>query len=195
MKPTAVMTKTELRKVYKEKRSALSLAQKDKLEDLMLIQFQQLEIEIPALVMTYAPCAKHNEFDPQLITDFCYFRNPAQTLFYPVVDSGVNTMYCAVVNDETVFAPNEYGIDEPVDGLVMFPEEIDLVIVPLLAFDVKGNRVGYGKGYYDRFLKECKDDVIKIGFSFFDAVPKVTDMNKYDIKLDYCITAERIYSF
>lgn len=189
------MTKTEARKEYKEKRLALKPGEKNKLEDLMLIQFQQLNIDIPALIMTYSAFEKQNEFDPQLITDYCYFKNPAQALFYPVVDIKPNTMFCAVVNDETVFAPNKYGIDEPVDGLIMFPEEIDLVIVPLLAFDVKGNRVGYGKGYYDRFLKECNEDVIKIGFSFFDPLPKITGMNKFDVKLDHCITPERIYSF
>lgn len=189
------MTKSELRKIYKEKRQSLGQAEKNKLEDLMLIKFQQLEIDIPALIMTYAPFEKQNEFDPQLITDYCYFKNPAQVLFYPSVDMEENTMHSVVVNDETVFAPNKYGIDEPVDGLVMFPEEIDMVIVPLLAFDEKGNRVGYGKGYYDRFLKECRKDIVKVGFSFFDPVKKISDINKYDVKLDHCITPGNIYSF
>ena len=69
------MTKDQLRKVYKERRSALSSAQRQKMEDLILIQFQQLDIEIPCSIMTYAPFEKMNEFDPQLITDYCYFKN------------------------------------------------------------------------------------------------------------------------
>jgi len=189
------MTKNELRRIYREKRLGLTAAERNKLEDLMLIQFQQLNIDIPALIMTYAAMEKYHEFDPQLITDYCYFKNPAQTLFYPVVDTEEDNMYCVVVNDETVFTTNKFGVDEPVDGLVMFPEEIDLVIVPLLAFDVKGNRVGYGKGYYDKFLKECREDVVKVGVSFFDAVPNIKDINGFDVKLDHCITPERIYSF
>jgi 5-formyltetrahydrofolate cyclo-ligase len=189
------MTKAELREIYKAKRQALKPAEKDKLEDLMLIQFQLLDIEIPEQVMTYAPFEKQNEFDPQLITDYCYFKNPAQILMYPVMNVKENYMDCSVVNDDTIFATNKYGIAEPVDGLLTLSGEIDLIIVPLLAFDVKGNRVGYGKGYYDRFLQHCRKDAIKIGFSFFDAEPKIKDINKFDIKLDHCITPEKIYSF
>ena len=189
------MTKAELRDIYKEKRLALTHAEKDKLEDLLLIQFQLLDIEIPEQVMTYVAFEKQHEFDPQLITDYCYFKNPAQTLIYPVMNEKENAIHCSVVNDDTIFAANKYGIDEPVDGLEILPAEIDLIIVPLLAFDIKGNRVGYGKGYYDRFLKTCRKDTMKVGFSFFDAVPSIKDINKYDIKLDHCITPEKIYSF
>ena len=188
------MLKNELRNIYKQKRTALTLAEKNKLEDMILIQFQKLNIEIPALLMTYAPLEKFNEFNPQLITDYCYFKNPRQTLFYPVIDKQTDTIDCVFVNDNTVFEKSKMGIDEPVDGLPMFPEEIDLIIVPLLAFDEEGNRVGYGKGYYDKFLKECRKDVVKIGFSFFEA-EKIDDVKNYDIKLDYCITPNKIYQF
>ena len=189
------MIKKELRKLYLEKRMQLSASQKDKLEDLTLIQFQQLNIYIPALVMTYAPLEIKNEFNTQLITDYCYFKNPEQQLFYPVINEADDCMSCIIVNDETEFKKNKYGIDEPQDGLDIFPEEIDMVLVPLLAFDKYGNRVGYGKGYYDKFLKECRPDVLKIGFGYFDAVDAIDDVNAMDVKLDYCITPERIYQF
>jgi 5-formyltetrahydrofolate cyclo-ligase len=189
------MTKDQLRKAYKEKRSALSAAEKAKLEDLILIQFQKLDIEIPSLIMTYAVLEKMNEFDPLPITDYCYFKNPGQVLFYPVIDPNSNVMQSVVVTDDTEFELNRFGIPEPVNAMPMFPEEIDLIFVPLLAYDKKGHRVGYGKGYYDRFLKECKDDCVKIGFSFFGPEDSIEGVNRHDIKLDYCITPDRIYSF
>ena len=189
------MTKDELRKKYREKRAAISAAQKSLWEDLMLIQFQHLDIEIPSLIMTYAAMEKLNEFDPQLITDYCYFKNPGQVLFYPVVDKKEKSINSVVVNDDTLFKENKMGIPEPVDGMPMFPEEIDLIVVPLMAYDVRGHRVGYGNGYYDRFLKQCKDDVIKIGFSFFEPEPSIIGITRYDVKLDYCITPQRVYSF
>lgn len=189
------MNKEQLRNIYKIKRAAINAKQKNKWEDLILIQFQKLGIEIPGLIMTYAPGEKYNEFDPQLINDYCYFKNPNHTLLYPVINPVKNTIESVIVNDETLFAPNKFGIDEPVNCLTIFPEEIDLVLVPLLTFDVNGHRVGFGKGYYDRFLKECRDDVVKIGFSFFEAEKKIEGTNKYDVKLDYCITLEKIYSF
>jgi 5-formyltetrahydrofolate cyclo-ligase len=100
-----------------------------------------------------------------------------------------------LVDDNSTFERNKYGILEPVNAITMFPEELDWVLMPLLCFDVVGHRVGYGKGYYDRFLKLCKADVIKIGFSYFDAIPVIEDSNLMDVKLDYCITPNRLYQF
>ena len=74
------MKKKEIREIYKTKRIGLSAVQKEKMNDLMLIQFQRLKIDIPGLIMTYAAIEKFNEFDPQLITDYCFFKNPDQVL-------------------------------------------------------------------------------------------------------------------
>lgn len=191
----SVMTKKELRKIYLDKRMELTPAQQNKLDDLMLIQFQQLDVYIPSLLMTYAPLESKNEFNTQLITDYCYFKNPEQQLFYPVINETDDCMVSIIVNDDTLFKKNKYGIDEPQDGLDMFPEEIDMILVPLLAFDRFGNRVGYGKGYYDKFLKECRHDVLKVGFSYFEPVEAIDDVNAMDVKLDYCITPSGIYHF
>ena len=68
------------------------------------------------------------------------------------------------------------------------------ILVPLLAFDLNGNRVGYGGGYYDRFLKDCNNS-IKVGLSLEDPISPIKDINEYDIKLDYCITKDTIYTF
>ncbi len=191
------MKKEYIRTFYKEKRATLSPHLKVKFEDLLLKKFQQLAIDIPSLIMTYSPIKNLNEFDPQTITDYCYFKNPGQHLFYPVMVDGKKQpeIKSVIIDDETVFKTNQYGIEEPIEGIDMFPAEIDLVIVPLLCFDKKGNRVGYGKGYYDRFLKQCRKDCIKIGFSYFDPIDQVEDINKFDVKLDYGITPDAIYQF
>lgn len=191
------MKKEDIRKLYKEKRACLSLKQRVKMDDLLLIQFQQAAIDIPSLIMTYSPIAGLNEFDPQVITDYCYFKNPGQQLFYPVMLDGKKhpEIISVIVHDETVFQTNKYGIEEPIDGIDMFPTEIDLVIVPLLSFDIYGNRVGYGKGYYDRFLRRCRKDCVKIGFSYFEPIDQVEDVNKFDVKLDFGITPNSIFAF
>lgn len=191
------MIKSNLRHIYKERRQQLTNAQLTILDDLLLIQFQKLPVDIPALIMTYAPITKWNEFDPLEITDYCYFKNPEQQLFYPLItdSAAVLTMMPALVNDATIFELSAFGFSQPVDGIEVSPEEIDLVIVPLLAFDKKGYRVGYGKGHYDKFLKKCRKDVIKVGFSYFEPVDAIQDINVYDVPLDYCITHEKIYIF
>lgn len=191
------MKKIDIRPVYIAKRSRLILSERTKLDDLILIQFQRLKIDIPSLIMTYSPIRKTNEFDPQVITDYCYFKNPGQQLFYPVMIDDIESpqLISVIVDDDTVFQVNKYGIEEPVDGIDMFPTEIDMVLVPLLTFDKRGHRVGYGKGYYDRFLKQCRKDCLKIGFSYFEPIDHIDDTNGTDIKLDYCITPETIYQF
>lgn len=189
------MKKEELRKLYIQKRKALTVSEQMKADDLLLIQFQRLKIDIPSLIMTYAPLIKMHEFDPEPITDYCYFKNPEQLLFYPVVHPTTLVMQSVLVHNDTEFELNKFGIPEPVNSTPMLPEEIDMVILPLLAYSVKGHRVGYGKGYYDHYLKKCRSDVIKIGFSYFDPEPIIHDTNRYDVKLDYCISPERIYSF
>ena len=69
----------------------------------------------------------------------------------------------------------------------------DLVIVPLLAFDKKGYRVGYGKGFYDRFLQNSK--TLKIGLSFFAPTEEIIDVHLNDVRLDKCITPAGIIEF
>jgi len=191
------MKKKDIRHYFKDRRMQLAALQTSRMDDLMLIQFQKLPIEIPALIMTYAPIEKWNEFNPQQVTDYCYFKNPNQQLLYPfLVDLEGNAEMIAVIADEnTAFEENQFGIDEPVNGLDVSQSAIDMVIVPLLGFDTKGFRVGYGKGYYDRFLKQCRKDCIKVGFSYFEPVDRIEDANPLDVPLDFCITHEKIYSF
>ena len=67
--------------------------------------------------------------------------------------------------------------------------------MPLIIADKFGNRVGYGKGYYDRFLKKCDKEIIKVGLCFFDVIEKIVDITVNDIKLNYCVTPNKIIKF
>lgn len=100
-----------------------------------------------------------------------------------------------LLTDNTKFKKNEYNIPEPIDGLEVPIDKIDVVFIPLLAYDTKGNRVGYGKGFYDLFLSQCRTETIKIGLSFFEPESNLIKTNSNDIALDFCITPIRIYSF
>ena len=100
-----------------------------------------------------------------------------------------------LLTDNTVIKKSAWGIPEPVDGIEIDDRKIDVVFVPLLAFDKQGNRVGYGKGFYDNFLANCKPETLKIGLSFFEAENEILGIYEGDIKLDYCVTPKRIYKF
>ena len=100
-----------------------------------------------------------------------------------------------LLTDNTRFTLNKWGIPEPVEGITVEPEKIDVVFIPLLAYDLKGNRIGYGKGFYDRFLAQCRPEVVKIGLSFFDPEQQIEGIELTDVSLDYCVTPHRTYSF
>jgi 5-formyltetrahydrofolate cyclo-ligase len=100
-----------------------------------------------------------------------------------------------LLTDSTLLVPNALNIPEPVEGIEIPETKIDVVFVPLMAFDTNGHRVGYGKGYYDNFLRKCKPEVIKIGLSFFNTSEQIEDTHARDVKLDYCVTPDRIYEF
>jgi 5-formyltetrahydrofolate cyclo-ligase len=70
-----------------------------------------------------------------------------------------------------------------------------MVIVPMLAFDRQGNRVGYGKGYYDSFLKQCRPDCIKVGVCYFEPIAQIDDAGDFDVPLNFCITPQQVYVF
>jgi 5-formyltetrahydrofolate cyclo-ligase len=100
-----------------------------------------------------------------------------------------------LLTDNTKIKKNSYNVPEPVDGLEVPDAKIDVVFVPLLAYDKQGNRVGYGKGFYDNFLSKCKPETIKIGLSFFPPEEKIEDVSANDVKLDFCVTPEGIFEF
>jgi len=91
--------------------------------------------------------------------------------------------------------PNRWGISEPFTGEIIDDKEIDLVLVPLLCFDEMGYRVGYGNGYYDKFLANCRKDCLKVGVSFFEPIGEIEDVREFDIRLDYCVTPEKVWRF
>jgi 5-formyltetrahydrofolate cyclo-ligase len=108
-------------------------------------------------------------------------------------ETGNMTNY--LLTDSIKIKKNRYNIPEPVDGIEISNDKIDVVFIPLLAFDKFGNRVGYGKGFYDKFLANCKPETLKIGLSFFKAEAKITNVFESDVKLDYCVTPEKTFEF
>ncbi len=189
------MTKQQLRKVYKQKRSQLSPNEMHRMNDLLLIQFQQWPLEDIQTVLSYCPITKKREVNTDLMVDYLFFRVPGLQLAFPVIDFSEHIFKALAVNNNTEYIINEYGITEPVSDEEIPATDIDAVFIPLLAFDHKGFRVGYGKGFYDRFLLNCRNDVLKIGFSWFEAEPAIDDINDFDVPLNICITPNKIYEF
>ena len=189
------MEKDAIRKIYAAKRNSLSHKEQLILSDLMLIQFQNLHLPFLQNILSYKAIAHKNEINLENFEGYLQLINPSIMICYPVADTASNTFQAVPTNSDTEFSINTWGIEEPIENTIIAPADIDLVFVPLLAFDQKGYRVGYGKGFYDRFLSECRADTIKIGFSFFPPEDYITDLHPLDIPLNYGITPEKIYDF
>jgi 5-formyltetrahydrofolate cyclo-ligase len=189
------MLKREARKLYKEKRMKLSEAERVKLDDLMLIQFQAVELPFLQSLLSYWPIEENNEPDTHLFTEFLKFRNPELKTCYPVSDFTAMTMQAIATDIDTPFEKRELNIHEPDKGDPVPAVELDMIFVPLLAFDGEGYRIGYGKGFYDRYLAECREDCIKAGFCYFEPLDSIDDRNEFDVPLDLCITPQNIYVF
>ena len=189
------MQKSDARKLYAKKRKEITPEQRLRWDDLILIQFQTLHLSDIDMLFTYAAMPEEVNTDP--IVDYLHFRNPALQVAYPVCDFDTYTMQAILSTPDTPFVQNQYGTPEPQidDAEIIPPSAIDVVIVPLLCFDKDGYRVGYGKGFYDKFLSHARKDAIKIGLSYYQPIDKIEDRSEFDVPLDYCVTPERTYEF
>ena len=187
------MTKKELRIKYKALRQALP--EKD-IEEMSLLIANKL-LSLPVWEHDYfhifLPIVAHHEVDTEYILHLLSGKD--KHIIISKSDFETREMTHFLLTDNTKLRNNDWGIPEPVDGIEIPVDKIEVVFVPLLAFDQFGNRVGYGKGFYDKFLVKCKPGTVKIGLSFFEAEANCSEVFESDVKLDYCVTPETVYSF
>lgn len=120
---------------------------------------------------------------------------PHNLLFVPVTQFNQGTMIQVPFRLGDALKMNAYQIPEPIAKLnPIAPNDLDVVFIPLLQADQQGNRIGYGKGFYDRYLALCRPDVIKIGLNFFEPLAAIPS-DKNDIPLNYLITPTKVYEF
>ena len=183
--------KTFLRSHYKKKRFSLTKQEVDDLSQRVFKQLDKLNIWKLKHYHIFISILKYNELDTSSIIN--KLKSEQKIIIVPKISN--NELVHIAINDETEFGLNEYGIKEPNDGNHFVIENLDIIFIPLLAFDIEGHRVGYGKGYYDRFLKLTKNSTLKIGLSFFDPINKIQDIDDNDVKLDYCVTPKQVHKF
>lgn len=187
------MLKKELRKFYKAKRTALSTYQIDELSMQIANQLLALPIWEHLYYHLFLTIEEQKEIQTEYILHILHAKDKEVVVSKSDFDTYEMTHY--LLTDNTRIKKNHYNIPEPIDGIEVPNNKLNVVFIPLLAFDKKGNRIGYGKGFYDRMLEKCSPDTIKIGLSFFKASESVDDVSDNDIKLDYCITPEEVYTF
>ncbi|NMH87447.1 5-formyltetrahydrofolate cyclo-ligase [Flavivirga algicola] len=187
------MIKSELRNKYKTLRNDLSPSQ---VNDLSVSIANQV-LKLPIWGYTFYHLFLSIEEQKEVNTDYILniLSGKDKNVVISKSDFKTGLMAHFLLTDSIKIKKSSYNIPEPIDGIEITNNKIDVVFVPLLGFDKTGNRVGYGKGFYDRFLSDCKPETIKIGLSFFEAEDSITDVYENDVKLDFCATPKTIYTF
>lgn len=187
------MTKAQLRTKYKSLRKSLS---EEHLEDDSLKIANQL-LTLPIwnheFYHIFLSIVEHNEVNTDYILNILSGKD--KNIMISKSDFSTRRMSHILLTDSTKIKKNDWNIPEPVNGISISSQQIEVVFIPLLAFDQNGHRVGYGKGFYDKFLAECTPGTLKIGLSFFESETQIIDVFEGDITLNYCVTPNNIYTF
>ncbi|WP_010521355.1 5-formyltetrahydrofolate cyclo-ligase [Aquimarina agarivorans] len=187
------MTKKELRKKYKALRAQLTPAAIEHKSIAIANQLLQLDIWNYDYYHIFLPITKQNEVDTEFILHILQGKDKHVVISKSNFTDGSLSHY--LLTDQTQLSVNEWGIPEPLGNGIPIPDDkIEVVFVPLLAFDKKGNRVGYGKGFYDKFLALAKPK-LTIGVSFFSPEEQIFDVDDRDFSLNYCSLPDKTYNF
>ena len=186
------MLKDTLRLHFAEQRNSLPPETREQKSLAIANRCLQLPIWKHQYYHLFLSIPDKNEVDTSFLLTILQGKD--KDIVVPKVGRG-GKLHHFLLTDATVFKTSNWGIPEPVSGVQIAPDQLDVVFLPLLAFDLGGYRVGYGGGFYDRFLAQCREEVLKVGLSYFDPVEKISDLHSGDMRMDYCVTPKRIYSF
>lgn len=164
-------------------------------DESLIVALKQIDWTTYSYLHVFMPIVKHNE--PSISTFFSWLKDnfPTLKLVISRTEFEQGTMINYHWDDVILMEENQWGILEPKEGVIVDEKLIDAVLVPLLVADVNGHRVGYGKGFYDRFLAKCREDVHTLGISYFPLVEVIDDIDNWDVPLKYCITPAGIIEF
>ena len=189
------MNKSDLRTEYKAKRAALTATQVHVMDRQLLEQLKRLPWETTKYLHCYLPIEKFKEFNTIPFLQWIEENFPKITLVISKSDFHRQELTHFKYNSATLLKLNAWGIPEPEHGEVVHARLIDAIITPLLVVDQQGNRVGYGKGFYDRFFSACRPDVLKVGVSYFAPVQEIADVSPWDIPLSVAVSPTGVFSF
>ena len=193
-KENGILKKDIIRQDYAKKRQELSSLQfQEASSKLIQNTIELIKKYNLKCIHCFLPIESKDEINTTLIIQYCWENNIHVVV--PVSNFDDGTLKTAEFKPHTKTKLTKHHIPEPIDPVWTKSVAIDLVITPLLAFDLKGYRVGYGKGFYDRFFASLPSGTKKVGISLFDPCEAIEDVNEHDIPLTHCVTPNKIYTF
>jgi len=187
------MTKAEARRYHLDLRKQLTPSQMQKKQEGLMKHIRLFHLSQVGVVHLFLSIQKQKEPNTKALVDLLFAMG--KKVVVPQTDFTTKQMIHWEIFPETALHTNNYDIPEPVGGLPIQHSLIDLVFVPLLGYDGKGQRVGYGQGFYDRFLSTCSPQTVFVGLSYFPPCPEITDCVSTDIRLHSCIHSGGIAEF
>ncbi|WP_346320684.1 5-formyltetrahydrofolate cyclo-ligase [Chitinophaga sp. YIM B06452] len=188
--------KKDIRKDYLAKRLALGEEEWLSLNTALMEHCRELKLGMPSYVHLFLPIAAKKEVDTYPLAEWLKQQYPGIQLVLSRSYLATGSMQHFRWDDATRLVHNSYGIPEPESGELVAPLDIDVVFVPMLAFDKTGQRVGYGKGMYDAFLQQCRPGVKAIGLSLFSPLPEpIADAYRGDVPMDAVVTPDGVFYF
>jgi 5-formyltetrahydrofolate cyclo-ligase len=190
------MQKAELRQIYLEARRNLTETEKKQKSAAVAARFfARFDLSRVDFLHCFLSIERFGEIDTRPIFERVWREHPRIVTVVPRVDRRRGELENLIYAPETKMVAGAWQIAEPAHDETVAAEKLDLVLVPLICFDLKGHRVGYGKGYYDRLLRKCRPDCLKIGVSQFPPVDEISDLHAGDEKLDWCVTPEELFDW
>jgi len=190
------MTKSELRKIYLARQKNISALERNQNSEQIIERFfAGFELSKTNFLHCFLPIERTNEIDTKPTFQKIWREFPRIETLVPRVNFQTDEIENLKLTSETKLVKNTWEVSEPAHDETVETEKIDLILIPLLCFDTRGFRVGYGRGFYDRFLKNCRADCLKIGLSYFAPVEKILDAQDFDVSLDVCVTPEKVWWF
>jgi 5-formyltetrahydrofolate cyclo-ligase len=187
------MNKIELRNFYLQKRKQLTLSERNEIDLKVFLHFKTLLVQLANHfedIHVFLPIENKNEINTWTLLDFLFKEYPSLNVYTSVVEQKV--LFHKKVTLQTNYTMDKWGIPNPnVIENVVFKNPL-LVIVPLLICDRMGYRVGYGKGFYDRFLTDCPNGSMFIGLSSFEPIMNVYP-DDWDVPMDIIISPSELY--
>ncbi len=188
------MNKTDLRHLFLKKRLSLSVDDVDFFSQLICRNLFTIKpLNQKRYFHIFLPIAHNKEINTWPIINALWEMK--KKVIVPISDFKNFQMANFFLTPKTKLEENNYGIPEPIHATSAPSKNIQVVILPLLAFDNAGFRVGYGKGFYDKFLNCLDPHVIRIGVSFFEAAENIENVEEWDEKLHFCVTPAKVYEF
>ncbi|WP_185872677.1 5-formyltetrahydrofolate cyclo-ligase [Blattabacterium cuenoti] len=159
----------------------------------IFMQLKKLMIWNKTYYHIYLPIKTNNEIDTFTIINFLIKKKKIVTIPYSNFDTKCieNCLFNHKIAKNT--KKNKYGIIEPIKKIILPNDFIEVIFIPLIIFDLKGYRIGYGKGFYDKFIQLCRNNIIKIGLSIFPPIRNIQSLHKNDLRLDIGITPNKIF--